>query len=529
MDPSDFAEFGLALRYDSGFASDGRGDGVMQAGHGAPARSSEEEISAIFDWPRAEPLAMATSALPSAHQYGPSSFPTQQQQDWPLSAFPNSYAGTPSPLLFHNAQIPLYPNPQFPSLLPPASRFGNHQLAESHFSEMDLLALEMSLESQGIDPLYAQPYTNAYGAIGGGNAVAGPSSDRSSVHSRSQTVPSHHLPPPSSSTTPTEVFQRPLPPSVRRNQPSSLSNSPSHAPSPIVSSPYPNPQYYPVVNTVNRQVPSHPASPRHHPPIDYSFNSLETDLDSFTSAGQGDFAVAAAAALASVSTSRTGTAANSPTTPDVLDSHFATLPTRSAAPSTAPSPKGTDKSLSTPFSPPSISPSPSSFDHSSIFDDEPAGPSSQEDPIAAQAWRLINKAKATMPNGARMENLTWRLMSMTLKKRRAEAAQQEADAVVAAEKVEELARATTAVSLEPKKEKPLEKVVERVRAEVEDRGRRGRGSTLISASVSPSAEEDQCVFSLVLELIGADDIIAGTAWTGEPSHSRGHDRAHPTR
>ena len=95
-----------------------------------------------------------------------------------------------------------------------------------------------------------------------------------------------------------------------------------------------------------------------------------------------------------------------------------------------------------------------------------------------------------------MENLTWRLMSMTLKKRRAEAeaAQQEADALVAAEKVEELARATTAVSLDAGKEEVSSKAVERVKVEVEDRGRRGRGSTTISASVSPLAEEDQCVF-----------------------------------
>jgi len=35
---------------------------------------------------------------------------------------------------------------------------------------------------------------------------------------------------------------------------------------------------------------------------------------------------------------------------------------------------------------------------------------------------MFHKAKNTMPNGARMENLTWRLMSMTLRKRREESA-----------------------------------------------------------------------------------------------------------
>ncbi|ORX49911.1 hypothetical protein DM01DRAFT_1338043 [Hesseltinella vesiculosa] len=48
----------------------------------------------------------------------------------------------------------------------------------------------------------------------------------------------------------------------------------------------------------------------------------------------------------------------------------------------------------------------------------------QEDPLAAQVWRLYTKAKDTLPNGARLENLTWRMMAMTLNKKKAE---QEAD------------------------------------------------------------------------------------------------------
>jgi len=40
----------------------------------------------------------------------------------------------------------------------------------------------------------------------------------------------------------------------------------------------------------------------------------------------------------------------------------------------------------------------------------------KNDPLAAQVWKAYAKAKAQMPNGPRMENLTWRLMHMTLKK-----------------------------------------------------------------------------------------------------------------
>lgn len=39
-----------------------------------------------------------------------------------------------------------------------------------------------------------------------------------------------------------------------------------------------------------------------------------------------------------------------------------------------------------------------------------------KDPLATQVWRLYTKAKDTLPNASRMENLTWRMMAMTLNK-----------------------------------------------------------------------------------------------------------------
>ncbi|KAI8888819.1 hypothetical protein K501DRAFT_329672 [Backusella circina FSU 941] len=44
---------------------------------------------------------------------------------------------------------------------------------------------------------------------------------------------------------------------------------------------------------------------------------------------------------------------------------------------------------------------------------------SDEDPLATQVWRLYTKAKDALPNGSRLENLTWRMMAMTLNKKRA--------------------------------------------------------------------------------------------------------------
>jgi hypothetical protein len=40
----------------------------------------------------------------------------------------------------------------------------------------------------------------------------------------------------------------------------------------------------------------------------------------------------------------------------------------------------------------------------------------QKDPLATQVWKLYSKAKSQLPNAERMENLTWRMMSMNLRR-----------------------------------------------------------------------------------------------------------------
>lgn len=40
----------------------------------------------------------------------------------------------------------------------------------------------------------------------------------------------------------------------------------------------------------------------------------------------------------------------------------------------------------------------------------------KKDPLSTQVWRMYTKAKDNLPNGSRLENLTWRMMAMTLKK-----------------------------------------------------------------------------------------------------------------
>ncbi|KAF9986904.1 hypothetical protein BGZ75_001267 [Mortierella antarctica] len=50
-------------------------------------------------------------------------------------------------------------------------------------------------------------------------------------------------------------------------------------------------------------------------------------------------------------------------------------------------------------------------------DDEEEAGKKKEDPLAAQVWRLYSQAKNSLPNGQRLENLTWRMMAMTLHKK----------------------------------------------------------------------------------------------------------------
>jgi GATA-binding protein len=46
----------------------------------------------------------------------------------------------------------------------------------------------------------------------------------------------------------------------------------------------------------------------------------------------------------------------------------------------------------------------------------------KKDPLATQIWRLYSKTKKQLPNQERMENLTWRMMAMNLRKQREEEA-----------------------------------------------------------------------------------------------------------
>jgi GATA-binding protein len=44
----------------------------------------------------------------------------------------------------------------------------------------------------------------------------------------------------------------------------------------------------------------------------------------------------------------------------------------------------------------------------------------KNDPLGTQIWKLYHKTKSQLPNGERLENLTWRMMSMNLRRKELE-------------------------------------------------------------------------------------------------------------
>lgn len=60
------------------------------------------------------------------------------------------------------------------------------------------------------------------------------------------------------------------------------------------------------------------------------------------------------------------------------------------------------------------------------FDVKPSQPEEtpedmqKKDPLATQVWKLYSKQRGSLPNAERMENLTWRMMAMTLRRERYE-------------------------------------------------------------------------------------------------------------
>lgn len=84
-------------------------------------------------------------------------------------------------------------------------------------------------------------------------------------------------------------------------------------------------------------------------------------------------------------------------------------------------------SFGSPMSPPDSARHPSHFLHDALFPEWSHGAArsgmgnpdemQRKDPLATQIWKLYSRTKSQLPNQERMENLTWRMMAMSLKRK----------------------------------------------------------------------------------------------------------------
>lgn len=87
-----------------------------------------------------------------------------------------------------------------------------------------------------------------------------------------------------------------------------------------------------------------------------------------------------------------------------------------------------DFSFDSPFSPSGSSNANDGVLGNSIFPEWTSGASrgdspdemQRKDPLAAQIWKLYTRTKSQLPNQERMENLTWRMMAMNLRRKERE-------------------------------------------------------------------------------------------------------------
>jgi GATA-binding protein len=63
-------------------------------------------------------------------------------------------------------------------------------------------------------------------------------------------------------------------------------------------------------------------------------------------------------------------------------------------------------------------------DESASVDTETPEDMQKNDPLGTQIWKLYHRTKGQLPNGERLENLTWRMMSMNLRRKERERQQQ---------------------------------------------------------------------------------------------------------
>lgn len=128
--------------------------------------------------------------------------------------------------------------------------------------------------------------------------------------------------------------------------------------------------------------------------------------------------------------------------------------------------------------------------------DDTVDEDSKNDPIASQVWKMYAKQKSAFPNGQRMENLTWRMMAMSLRRKRESEA-----AALAKEKEHQEARSkedrrdedekSSHSSPTPEAQPPPEPAAEETSKKVEEKVENAVSSTSVEKQPQPDEEDER--------------------------------------
>ena len=145
----------------------------------------------------------------------------------------------------------------------------------------------------------------------------------------------------------------------------------------------------------------------------------------------------------------------------------------------------------------------------------------REDPLATQVWKMYAKTKATLPHGQRMENLTWRMMALALKKKK-----EDEERVKAEERLPEIKQEKLAESIDVTPQLSSSGRPPGSAAEEQEDAERGRSKGKARVKVvgfdgtnQDGVEDTECVpfySACITLLIILCRNIAKCQWTGEP-------------
>ena len=144
----------------------------------------------------------------------------------------------------------------------------------------------------------------------------------------------------------------------------------------------------------------------------------------------------------------------------------------------------------------------------------------KEDPLATQVWKMYARTKATLPHAQRMENLTWRMMALALKKKKEDEEKGKSGELKPDQEKDESVDSPDASSARPPGEVKQEEVTERGRTI--DKGKAKARVQIVgfNGANSDGAEETECVFllpssNLKIPFCSMLRHIAKFLWTGE--------------